>query len=329
MPAKPPPVGRFTELGSKKVYETNALSLSNDRRLLAAFCEYDVFLFDARKEAQLWCRRVRHGGMTMAFASGAISGDGTTVAAAWESGAGNANGVTVWRGKDWKEAIDIALPRAAQPLSVVVSPAGDWLAVSTQDNRIRVYSIPDGVVVAELREHKGWVRSLALTRDGRLMASADTDGGIRLWHTEKWKVAARFRKPADCVAFDDAGKHLVTCVRWPDDDDAPEGQVALVWDLAKAKVVRELRVPGYKFTCVAPSPDGSRVACGLENLDDILDQPAVLLDSKSKVIARLSASFEWFNDFAFLKPKGGDIAVAVRGFTRKPVILWEAARAKS
>ena len=211
---------------------------------------------------------------------------------------------------------------------MVVAPAGDWLAVSSQDSRIRVFSIPDGEVVADLREHKKWARSLALTRDGGLMASADTTG-IRLWDTRKWKVAARFKKPADCVSFDDAGKHLVTCCRWPDDDDSPDGRVALVWSLARAKVVRELRVPGYYIKCVAPSPDCSRFACGIEKIDDILDQPAVVLDAKGKQLARLSANFEWFNGFAFMKPKGGEVAVAVRGFARKPVILWETGRAKS
>ena len=104
-----------------------------------------------------------------------------------------------------------------------------------------------------------------------------------------------------------------------------------MWDLRKRRVVRELGVPGYMIRCALPSPDGSRVACGLERIGDILENVAVVLHvATGKELSRLTipTSLAWFNDFAFMPPRHKTLAVAARGYAREPVLLWETGRAK-
>ena len=54
---QPKILGKFKELGSKKVYTVNRLSATADRRYVLAAAEYEVFLFDVAKKKQLWSRR--------------------------------------------------------------------------------------------------------------------------------------------------------------------------------------------------------------------------------------------------------------------------------
>jgi WD40 repeat protein len=47
---------------------------------------------------------------------------------------------------------------------------------------ITVWEVETGRRVATLVGHGGWVRGLALSPDGRLLASAGNDGALKLWN---------------------------------------------------------------------------------------------------------------------------------------------------
>ena len=320
---EPQKVGKFTELGSKKVYETRRLALSADNRLLLAACEYDAFYFDVPRRKQLWNRVVRRGD-DLAIQSGTISASGSIVALAWESlGAVKSFGVTLWRGKEWKETLEISLH--AQPFDIAMEPIGNWLAVAMIDNHIRVFSASDGKPIKTIKGHKEWPRRIAASADGKWLASADERGGSVLWDTSNWSARKRLKRPADSVSFDRSATLLATTLRYPNDDDDPAGQVAIIWDVSTGRMTGELRVAGWKIKRAVLSPDGKGTACAMEHRSDSKQQKAALLDTRTgKVLTELAADFEDINDFAFL-PDNRTIAVAVHGHHRKPVILWNIA----
>ena len=318
---EPKKLGKFTELGSKKVYATKRLSASADRKYLLAVAEYEVFCFDMQKKKQLWCRKVRRGD-DLATQSAAISADGSLVAVAWTSlGLEKEHGLAVWSGKDWKQTLDVALP--AQPFDVVVHPEGKWGAVSCDDSTIRIIDISNGKQIKVLK-HKEWARRIDVSPDGRWLASADQRGGIILWNTNNWTAHKQLKRPADFVAFDGDSKLLAATLCYSD-----KSMSASVLDVATGKVVHELCTPGWKIKRSVLSVDGKRIACSMEHCSDIMQQKAVLLDVKSgAVLSELAADFEDINDFCFLADNK-TIAVGVHGHHRKPVILWSVGTSKN
>ena len=63
---------------------------------------------------------------------------------------------------------------------VVQILAGDRVSGS-DDHTVRLWRLPDGVMLRTLEEHTGSVRCLAISPDGWLLASGSQDEIVRLW----------------------------------------------------------------------------------------------------------------------------------------------------
>jgi len=115
--------------------------------------------------------------------------------------------------------------------ALAVSPDGSRIAAGCKDSAIRVSSASDGKLLRELRGHRGYIRSLAYTRDGRLLSSAD-DGSICVWKRSASKPVVRLEGHRGGV--------LAVAVS-PDDKLALSGGrdgTVRVWDLAKGKLLK-------------------------------------------------------------------------------------------
>ena len=80
----------------------------------------------------------------------------------------------------------------------------------------------------DLCGHRGPIVGLAYSPDGRLLASASTDGSARLWETVSGRFVAELRSPAlraQCVAFSADGCRVAIGYQQP-------VGIAQVWDLA-------------------------------------------------------------------------------------------------
>ncbi|MDB5321105.1 MAG: hypothetical protein JWN40_2736 [Phycisphaerales bacterium] len=315
-----PAVGRWTEFGTKKVYETTQLAATADRRLVATASEYVGCVFDVVANKQLLCRPIPNKNAYWPIQGVTISGGGEKLA--FVSGSDSRTSfLTLLDGPGWKRQADVKLPK--QPLSFVGSPDAQWYAIGCEDSLVHIYD-GSGGPIKELSGHGHWPRTLSLSADGLHLASIDEKSGLRVWNTTNWSLAAHASEAKGThVSFDPTGRRIATVRRWGRLAKDPSGEILKIWSFPELTNVAEHRLPGFEFEAAAFSPDGQTLACGIENVDHGLHHEVILLDAESgQVRQRLRGPFDWCEDFLFL-PARNAIAIAARGHTRRPLVLWE------
>jgi WD40 repeat protein/serine/threonine protein kinase len=141
---------------------------------------------------------------------------------------------------------------AAHVHAVVFDPArGEWLA-SAGDSGIKIWQTATGRQLGWLREHQGSVRNLAVSSDGRLLASAGFDNTVKCWEVGTWRLIHNFSHPSRVisVAFNKGSSLLAS---------ACADGVVRVWDV---KSERKVELPGHDGFArgVAFSPTANMLA---------------------------------------------------------------------
>jgi WD40 repeat protein len=238
----------------------------------------------------------------------AFSGDGLYVASASRD-----RTVKVWEVATGKEVASLkGSPENVKGVvflegsAKVASSTGKWnKEKKTWEGEIKIWDVKAGKQIGSLKGHAETIEGLALSRDGKYLASASEDQTVKIWDLVAgkdiqtlnglagmaqavpygpslsrviWDTLKGHTGMVQAVAFTSDGKKLATA--------SADGTVK-IWDAASGNVVATFKVetmvkttdpktkketltrePGRPFTCVAFSPDNKILSAG--NLDGVI-----------------------------------------------------------
>jgi WD40 repeat protein/tRNA A-37 threonylcarbamoyl transferase component Bud32 len=150
--------------------------------------------------------------------------------------------------------LQLQFGQTAYAVACVASAGG--VALAGQGAGVRLYSLADGRELDRLSGHTGAVRSIAVSRDGRLALTGGDDRTARLWDVEAGRELLRIaglRGRVNGVALSPDGRLALTGTN--------EGTLRL-WDAASGNEVRAFVAPRGAVLAVAMSSDSHAVLSG-------------------------------------------------------------------
>jgi WD40 repeat protein len=199
----------------------------------------------------------------------AVSPDGRFVAVGSKGGT-----IRLWKWGQWDGPTDLATG-TGWILALAFSPDGETLASGWLEEpdkgTIRLYTTASGKLTHTLPAHGAAVNMLAVSRDGKRLASVGRDNKLRVWDLATGKPVAEFRHDlwpgystiggqpqpwwqAEALAFHPDGKKLAVAVYF---------QVAIFdLDSHRPEAGTESLRGHDGINCLAFSPDGKTLALG-------------------------------------------------------------------
>lgn len=124
-------------------------------------------------------------------------------------------------------------PGHSEDVVFVGFSADNRRVISAGDSSIRVWDL-SGAEVAHFQEHKGAITSGAMTKDGQTLATASSDGTVRLWDLRELKLRGHLAvgRGYPLVAFSANAKTLAVKLNGQNENDIQ------LWDLENLKEIR-------------------------------------------------------------------------------------------
>lgn len=138
--------------------------------------------------------------------------------------------------------------------AVGYSPDGKVFATAGDDGTVKIWDSRRLKLLAELKGHTAWVKSLHFSPNGKVLASGSGDTEVRIWDTRTWREAAVIKghdTPVIAVRFSPDGNFLAS---------SGADQTAVLWDAASFEPISEVR--GGGIAALSFSPDGLLLASG-------------------------------------------------------------------
>lgn len=124
-------------------------------------------------------------------------------------------------------------------ISAILPGPSDRLYAADYQGHVKAWDLKESKELWAIESaHPGWLKAMALSPDGSLLATGARDGIVRLWATADGKLVRELKGHAKDVysaAFHPDGKSLAT--------GDYDGKI-LHWDVASGKVVRTLDASG-------------------------------------------------------------------------------------
>ena len=83
--------------------------------------------------------------------------------------------------RDWSSAASFDLPAGTTVTALFPMPGADMLAAATQDNRILLWELPSGRLLADWRGHQSTIKRVLWIPERNRILSASNDRTLRLW----------------------------------------------------------------------------------------------------------------------------------------------------
>jgi WD40 repeat protein/tRNA A-37 threonylcarbamoyl transferase component Bud32 len=131
------------------------------------------------------------------------------------------------------EAAPVVYP-PSEIRSLVLHPAGAWLAHGHDDGSIHVWDFAQGRERSHWRAHRGGLRSLAASGDGQFLASASSDGSVKVWRWDSGRLERSLDGTIGAihqVSWSRDGRHVAAC--------GELGVLLWDWPNGKARVLSE------------------------------------------------------------------------------------------
>jgi WD40 repeat protein len=231
--------------------------------------------------------------------------------------AGSDTAIYLWEAATGKE-IDKLRGHKLCVHSIAFSPDGKTLASGSFDKTVRLWNVPKG---EEIRQLKSQSTVVTFSRDGKILVSGEMGGEVSIWDWRKGKELRRFRA---CRG------HITAAALSPDGKTLATGtlvnNIIRLWDATTGKEL--LTHPGHKdkVLAVAISPDGKTMVSGG------YDQPIWLWDLKGNKSPRMLQSLPiragWGRCVNTLAVSPDSELVAIAGFLDSAVRLWDVASGK-
>lgn len=247
------------------------VTFSPDGRLFAVAGESaKLEVWDLATRQKLWTL-VGHEGTVGGIA---FSPDGRTLASG-----GNDGRVKLWDIKTGTELRTLSSPTQQDLIeSVAFAPDGQTLISGGREvvhkaggetkvlGSILVWDVTTGALRRKLGGHASMVNSVALSADGKYIASGGTDKMVKLWDAASGALVRTYaghRKDVNAVAFSPDGTTLASC-SGSVNEKATDHEIKL-WPVATGAAARTLSGHTHAVTALALSRDGKLLATGAMN----------------------------------------------------------------
>ena len=194
--------------------------------------------------------------------------------------------------------------------SIDISCDSRLIATGADDKTVKIISINDKKLQANLLGHKNWVKTVRFSRDSLLVASGSDDKTLKLWDTFRKKLVYDFKN----------GEHkgAVNCVRFHPDNSCLatacfDGKIR-IFDVRSKQLVQNYKEHDRPATCVSFHPSGNFLAStAYDNSIKIYDLRIgeTLFTLKAHESAVMSCCFSNFGDY-----------LATGGFD-STIVLWK------
>ncbi len=142
------------------------------------------------------------------------------------------------------------------PVRLLFSPDGKWL-IAAGSRRLHIWDVAARKLAhRDDAAHKKAITDIAISPDGKYLATVSTDDTARLWDPATGKRVREIEADQDglyCVAISPSGRTLVT---------GGGDTTTRLWSTGSGKRRKTLWGHVARVTAVAVSPDGTRLATG-------------------------------------------------------------------
>ncbi|MCI0462990.1 MAG: protein kinase, partial [Gemmataceae bacterium] len=225
----------------------------------------------------------------------------------WVASGGTDRTVRVWRATG-RQDVAVLHGHTGVVTELAFSPDGRRLASGSRDrhytyahdNTLRLWEVDLQAGLPVLRGHTSYVYPVAYSPDGRWIASGSWDKTVRLWDARTGEPCAVLPHP-DAVwglAFSPDGTWLVTGCFWKEQ--------LRVWDVATARLRKEIQSPGKHDKRLVVTHDGLRIASTAFDPKTFLRTSLIEAATGAEVFSFEGAAFAYSPDGKWLAGSSRD-----------------------